>query len=435
MEDRPSGIGPLRVGVAGLGVVGGGVLKLLQANAELISRRANRPVIVTAVAARDRGRDRGVSLEGMGWEDNAVDLARRSDVDVIVELIGGSNGPSLALAKAAFAHGKSLVTGNKAMLAHHGMELAQLAETAGVGLKFEAAVGGGIPVVKGMREGLAANSIEHVYGILNGTCNYILSTMEQEGTAFDVVLAEAQRLGYAEADPSFDIDGVDAAHKLSILATLAFGTQGDFPGVALEGIRQVSPVDIDYARALGYRIRLIGYASLEGGALYQRVSPALVPTSHPLAHVHSSLNAIVAQGNFVGQLLMQGRGAGEGPTASAVVADLIDLARGEFGPAFAIPTAALSIADRADPDAHVGRYYIRLTVADRPGVLAEITAVLRDQAVSVETVLQRAGAPRGAYLVLTTHETSRRAISRSLAAFEALDSVIDRPALMTIMDV
>lgn len=426
---------PLRVGVAGLGVVGGGVLKLLETNAALITRRANRPVIVTAVSARDRSRDRGLALASLGWEDNAVDLAHRDDVDVIVELIGGSDGPALALARAAFAHGKSLVTANKAMLAHHGLSLAEQAEKAGVGLKFEAAVGGGIPIVKAMREGLAGNRIEHVYGILNGTCNYILSTMEQQGAPFDAVLADAQRLGFAEADPSFDIDGIDAAHKLSILATLAFGTAGDFAGVAVEGIRQVSPVDIDYARALGYRIRLIGYAALEADGLYQRVAPTLVPTSHPLAHVHAALNGIVAEGNCVGQLLMQGRGAGEGPTASAVVADLIDLARGEFGPAYAIPAAALAAAGRADPDDHEGRYYLRLTVVDRPGVLAEITAILRDQAVSVETVIQRGGAPEGVYFVMTTHETTRRAIGQSLAAFAALDSVIAPPALMSIMDV
>lgn len=426
---------PLRVGLAGLGTVGAGLVKLLAENEELVRRRANRPIVITAVSARDRTRDRGIDLSGFGWEDNAVDLAARDDVDTVVELIGGSNGPALALARAALSSGKGFVTANKAMLAHHGLELAALAEQHNTPLKFEAAVAGGIPVIKGMRDGLSGNRVQAVYGILNGTCNFILTAMERDGKPFADVLKEAQALGYAEADPTFDIDGIDAAHKLSILSSLAFGTKIDFAGVSTCGIRSVAPADIDYASALGYRIRLIGMARQEDGGLFQRVHPCLVPVNHPLAHVTDSLNAVVAEGNYVGRLLFQGRGAGEGPTASAVAADLVDVARGEFGPAFSMPAASLADTPAADPASHVGRYYIRLTVVDRPGVLAELTAILRDLSVSVESLIQRGGAPDGAvYFVLTTHAGPQQAVTDALARIGALDSVTSAPVMMHILD-
>jgi homoserine dehydrogenase len=427
---------PLRVGLAGLGTVGAGVITLLERNADLVARRANRSIVVTAVSARDRSRNRGVDLSRRAWEDNAPDLAAREDVDVVVELIGGSDGPALATARSAFKAGKGFVTANKAMLAHHGRDLAAQAEAAGVALKFEAAVGGGIPVIKGMREGLAANTIEGVYGILNGTCNFILTVMERDGTAFGQVLADAQALGYAEADPSFDIDGIDAAHKLSILAALAYGARPAFEAIHVEGIRAITPVDIDYARTLGYRIKLIGQARLEGDALFQRVGPALVPLAHPLAAVNDSLNAVVAEGDFVGRMLFQGRGAGAGPTASAVVADLIDVARGEWGPAFAMPASALSRFAVADTAAHVGRFYVRLTVEDRPGVLAAITAILRDVAVSVESVIQRGqdAATGGVYFVLTTHRTTQGAVTQAAEQLAALPSVLSAPTVLAIME-
>jgi homoserine dehydrogenase len=333
---------PLRIALAGLGTVGAGVVKLLDTNRALIERRAGRPVEVVAVSARDKARDRGVELSRFEWVDDAATLSGRDDVDVVVELIGGSDGPALTLARNTLGAGKALVTANKAMIAHHGLELANLAEASGAALKYEAAVGGGIPVIKGLREGAAANEIARVYGILNGTCNYILTAMEEAGRDFADVLAEAQALGYAEADPSFDIDGVDAAHKLSILASLAFGTRLDFEAVAISGIRHVIAADITEASALGFRVRLVGLAEATADGLFQRVHACLVPLSHPMAHVTGSLNAVVAEGNFVGRLVFEGRGAGEGPTASAVVADLIDIARGEFGPAFAMPVASLA---------------------------------------------------------------------------------------------
>ena len=329
---------PLRVGLAGLGTVGAGVVKLLDANAALIERRADRRIEVVAVSARDRSRARGIDLGRFEWVDDATRLSARGDVDAVVELIGGADGLALTLARATLGHGKPFVTANKALLAHHGLELAALAESQAAPLKYEAAVAGGIPVIKALREGAAANEIARIYGILNGTCNYILSRMEAEALPFAAVLADAQAQGIAEADPSFDIDGIDAAHKLSILAALAFGSRIDFAAVAVAGIRAIEPADIEHAATLGYRIKLIGLASATAadvtgpGSLFQRVHPCLVPHAHPLAHVDGALNAVVAEGNFVGRLLFQGRGAGAGPTASAVVADLIDVARGEVGP-------------------------------------------------------------------------------------------------------
>lgn len=425
----------LRIGIAGLGTVGAGVIKLLQANAAHIAARANRPIVVTAVSARDRHRERGIDLGGFAWVDNAPDLAARDDVDAVVELIGGSDGPALALARATLGAGKSFVTANKAMIAHHAMELAERAESMNAALKFEAAVAGGIPVIKGMREGLAANAISQVAGILNGTSNYILSVMEREGAPFARVLADAQALGYAEADPTFDVDGIDAAHKLSILASLAFGARPQFEAVTTVGIREILAADIDYARVLGYRIKLVGAARLVEGKLLQRVHPCLVPLAHPLAHVMDSTNAVLAEGNFVGRVLFEGRGAGEGPTASAVAADLIDIARGEFGPPLAMPVSALTPLEPADPLSHSERVYIRLTVADRPGVLAEVTAILRDFAVSVESVIQRGAAPEGGvYFVLTTHQTPLKATHSALSQIRGLGSMLGQPLMMPILE-
>lgn len=426
---------PLRVALAGLGTVGGGVIKLLEANRALITRRASRPIDIVAVSARDRHRDRGVDISGLAWSDDPVALASRDDVDVVVELIGGSDGPALALARASIAAGKAFVTANKAMIAHHGVELAQAAETANVALKYEAAVAGGIPVIKGLREGAAANEITHVYGILNGTCNYILTTMESEGRDFEDVLADAQALGYAESDPSFDIDGIDAAHKLSILATLSFGTRLDFDAVNITGIRDVLAGDIAQARALGFRVRLVGLAASGAEGLFQRVHPCLVPASHPLAHVAGSMNAVVAEGNFVGRLFFEGRGAGEGPTASAVVADLIDIARGEYGPAFAMPVASLAHPGTADPGKRIGRAYLRFTVADRTGVLAELTAAMRDAGVSIESMIQRGEAPGGGVLVvMTTHEGPESAVAAALSALSGSPSLVGAPMMMPILD-
>lgn len=425
---------PLRIGLAGLGTVGAGVVKLLETNAGLISRRAGRPIVVSAVSARDRHRERGVDLSRFAWVDDTTAMAARSDVDVVVELVGGADGPALTLARATLGAGKPFVTANKAMIAHHGLLLAELAEAAGTPLKFEAAVAGGIPVIKGLREGAAANELSRVSGILNGTCNYILTRMEKEGLEFADVLSDAQRLGYAEADPSFDIDGVDAAHKLSILAAIAFGSRPDFHAVETCGIRDIRLADIRQAAALGYKVRLVGHAEVIGDRITQRVHPTLVPLAHPLAAVEGPLNAVVAEGNFVGRLLFMGRGAGEGPTASAVAADLIDIARGESSPAFAMQASALMGLSPAGAEARHGRAFIRLAVQDRPGVLADITAALRDAGVSIESLIQPASAPDGtALVVMLTHDSSEQAVAHALDAMAALPASIGAPLFMPIL--
>lgn len=434
---------PLRIALAGLGTVGGGVIRLIEANAELIARRAGRPIVITAVSARNRSKNRGFDLGNYHWEDDMVILGEREDVDVVVELVGGADGPALALARTTFEAGKALVTANKAMIAHHGIELATRAEAAKCAFKFEAAVAGGIPVIKGLREGAAANAIARVYGILNGTCNYILSTMEDTGRDFADVLAEAQAKGYAESDPTFDIDGIDAAHKLSILSSIAFGTAVDFAGVTATGIRRILAADIAQADALGYYIRLIGMADTEidpdgNRRLFQRVHPHLVHRDHPLAHVDGATNAVVAEGNFVGRLLFQGAGAGDGPTASAVVADLIDIARGDIGAPFSIPVAELDRAAPASSDQRIGKAYLRFSVTDRPGVLAEITAAMRDAGVSIASMIQKGRtAPGGTEPVLVaivTHEGPESAIAETLRLLEGSPSLVEPPLVMHLLD-
>lgn len=426
---------PLRIALAGLGTVGAGVVKLLDENRDLIARRAGRPIEIVVVSARDRSRDRGIDLSRFEWVDDTSSLAERDDVDVIVELIGGSDGPAVALVRSAIASGKGVVTANKAMMAHHGLELAAAAEKAGTPLKYEAAVAGGIPIIKAIREGAAANRIDRVYGILNGTCNYILTEMEEKGAAFDDVLAEAQRLGYAEADPTFDIDGIDAAHKLAILASLAFGSEIDFASVRTTGIRAVAATDIAHAAELGFRVRLVGLAEVVGDRIHQRVHPCLVPLANPLAKVTGSLNAVVAEGNFVGRLFFEGRGAGEGPTASAVVADLIDIARGEAGPAFAMLSHHLQPIGAGEEADRRGRYYLRLSVADETGVLAELAAMLRDAGVSIDSLIQRGQADAGGvFIAIVSHETNESAVLKAIEAMRASPSVLGEPMLMHILD-
>ena len=431
---------PLRIALAGLGTVGAAVIRLIETNAPLITARAGRPLEVVAVSARSRSRERGVDLARFAWVDDMASLPTREDVDVVVELVGGEDGPALALARSAIAAGKGVVTANKAMIAHHGLELAEAAEAAGVPLKFEAAVAGGIPVIKGLREGTAANEIERVYGVLNGTSNYILSTMEATGADFGDTLAEAQRLGYAEADPTFDIEGTDAAHKLSILAAIAFGARLDFAQVECEGIARVRAADIAQADRLGYVVRLVGLAECErdrDGAprLLQRVTPCLVPKGHPLAHVTGPTNAVVAEGNFSGRLLFQGAGAGGGPTASAVVADLIDIARGEAGAPFSVPVANLVPMLPAEGGDRTGRTYLRFTVADRPGVLAEMTAAMRDAGVSIESLIQEGRPEEGGEVLvaMVAHEGPERNIRKALALLAGSPSFTDRPLAMQIL--
>ena len=426
----------LRVALAGLGTVGAGVVKLLDVNREIVERRAGRRIEIVAVSARDRSRDRGIDLSRFAWCDDAAELASRDDVDVVVELIGGADGPALTLARRTIAAGRHFVTANKAMIAHHGIGLAGDAETAGVALKYEAAVAGGIPVIKGLREGAAANAIGRVYGILNGTCNYILTTMEAEGRDFAEVLGEAQRLGYAEADPTFDIEGVDAAHKATIMCSIAFGIPVQFEKAYVEGITQLGAADIKYAEQLGYRIKLLGITKRTSKGIELRVHPSLVPTRRLIANVEGAMNAVMVQGDAVGTTLYYGKGAGSEPTASAVIADLVDITRLHTAdPLNRVPH--LAFQPNAMSDLHVlpmsevvTSYYLRLRVADEAGVLAKVTGILAALGISIDAILQREAdevAGEGATqtdLIILTHDCAESEMNAALAQMQALPTVL-----------
>jgi homoserine dehydrogenase len=423
----------LRIGIAGLGTVGGGTLRLLQGNAELLARRTGHRLVVTAVSARDPSRQRDLDLAGLRWHEDARALVEDPEVDLVCELIGGSDGVALDLARGCLSRGRPVVTANKAMLAHHGAELARLAERTGAALGWEAAVAGGIPIIKSLRQGLAANRILRVSGILNGTCNFILTTMRETGREFADVLAEAQALGYAEADPAFDVDGIDAAHKLTLLAAVAFGGKPRFDAVHIEGIRHVSAMDIAFAGQLGYRIKLLGVARMTEAGLEQRVHPCMVPAEAPIAQVEGVLNGVVVEGDHVGAVVHEGRGAGAGPTASAVVADIIDIARGLRLPTFGVPADELAEHAVAPMAAHRGCYYIRLMVVDQPGVLADISAVLRDHNASIESLIQRGRNPGQAVpIVLTSHDALEADMRGALERIGALPSVLEPPRMIRI---
>ena len=425
----------VKIGVAGLGTVGAGTVKLLSEHRDNLTDRSGSPMIVTAVSARDRTRDRGFSTEGITWYEDARDLATDKNVDVVVETIGGSDGIAYDVCKAALENGKHVVTANKALIALHGVELARIADANNVTIAYEAAVAGGIPVIKALREGLAGNVISRVTGILNGTCNYILTTMREQGRDFADVLAEAQKLGYAEADPTFDVDGIDAAHKLAILTSLAFGVEVDFDAIAVEGIRSVSALDIQLAEELGYRIKLLAIAKQTSEGIEQRVSPVLVDRSSQISKVEGVFNAVVLEGDYVGPVVLQGRGAGERPTASAVVADLVDIAAGRNAPVFGVPADRLKKNVRASLEKHVGPYYLRLMVWDRPGVMAEVTATLAKHGVSMASMIQhgRAETEGGVVpVVFVTHETSEAAMSGALSDISAFESNSQPPVLMRI---
>jgi homoserine dehydrogenase len=424
---------PLKLAIAGLGTVGVGTLELLAKQDGLLTERCGRPLRVTAVSARDRARDRGVDLSSFQWFDDAAEMAAKADADVVVELIGGSDGKAKEATEAAIAAGRHVVTANKALIALHGTALAGAAEDAGVTLAYEAAVAGAIPIIRAMREGLSGNRISRLHGILNGTCNYILTTMRETGRGFDDVLAEAQELGFAEADPSFDIDGIDTAHKLAILASLAFGAKVDFDGVHVEGIRHITAEDIVHAEELGYRIKLLGTAEVTDEGLQQRVHPAMVPHGAPIASVEGVLNAVESESDFAGTTMLEGRGAGAGPTASAVVGDIVDIACERRTPTFGVPVSRLSEIASAPMERHVGPYYVRLMVYDKPGVFADVAAILRDHEISMEAVIQRArSATEAVPVVLTTHETRESSMMGAVDAIALLDAVHERPCVIRI---
>ncbi len=431
----------LRIGVAGLGTVGASVLRILRDKAEMLTRQCGNQVTVTAVSARDRTRDRGVDLDGIEWFDDPIELAKSANIDVFVELIGGDEGAARSAVEAALRAGRHVVTANKALLAKHGVALAKIAEDKGVLLNFEAAVAGGIPVIKAMRESLTGNTVSRVYGIMNGTCNYILTRMWEEGISFEDCLADAQRLGYAEADPTFDIEGNDTAHKLALLTSLAFGTQIAADDIYLEGISNISLADIRAADELGYRIKLLGVAQKTDTGIEQRVHPTMVPTSSVIAQVHGVTNAVAIETDLLGELLLSGPGAGGNATASAVIGDLADIAKSrpgfQHGPVFGTPAKALQPYKRAKMRKHAGGYFIRLTVYDRIGAFAGIAKRMAENDISLESIVQRplmdSDVSDGIKtVILVTHETTESAVKKALEAILKDDHLVNKPQMIRI---
>ncbi len=429
------GNGALRLGIAGLGTVGTGVLRLAAGHRAALAARVGGEIAVSAVSARSRGRDRGVDLSAIAWEDDPTRLAERDDVDCVVEVIGGSDGPAKALVERAIARGKHVVTANKALIAHHGQALAEAAEAAGVALFCEAAVAGGIPVLKALAEGLAANRLTRIVGVLNGTCNYILSEMAASGRPYPEVLEEAQRLGYAEADPSFDVDGIDAAQKLAILAATAFGTRVDLGGVVTEGIARITGADLATAADLGFAIRLIGLAQLHEDGLEQWVRPCMVPRQTLIGSLPGATNAVLAEGDFVGACAFTGQGAGERPTASAVMADVLDIARGSRRPLFGQPAAGLAAAPRLAESAERSPYYLRVMLEDRPGALAALAGVLGECGLSIHRMRQYGQGGAAVPVVLVTHDARREAIDAACARIARLEVSAAPPVAIVIEDV
>ncbi|MDR3497492.1 MAG: homoserine dehydrogenase [Ancalomicrobiaceae bacterium] len=434
----------LRLGVAGLGTVGASVVKLLARHADDLAIRCGRPIVLRAVCARDRTKDRGFSLAHVNWFQDPVKLAMSPDIDVFVELIGGASGAAEASVRAALDAGKHVVTANKALLARHGVELAALAEKRGISLNFEAAVAGGIPIIKTLREALAGNQVSRVYGILNGTCNYILTRMEREKLSFETCLKDAQALGYAETDPTFDIGGFDTAHKLALLTALAFGSQIDIDSIEIDGISRITLADIEAADELGYRIKLLGIAEMGPNGIEQRVHPTMVPKSSAIARIDGVLNAVAVDADYVGELILVGPGAGGNATASSVVSDIADVARGTaLTNMMGRPAGNMQPYRRNATERLQSGYYVRLSVYDRPGALAAIVARLAERDISIESIVQRSRAPRadapGMHardvpqpVILISYETSERAMSEALDQIRADGHVSEPPQFLRI---
>ena len=420
-----------RIGIAGLGTVGAGLLTFLGERPGFSP--TGDQAVVTGVSARSRSRPRPFDISNLPWFDDPVELAKSPDNDVFVELIGGSDGPAKAAVEAALNAGKPVVTANKALLAEHGAELARLAETRGVPLLFEAAVMGGVPAVKIMREAMVGDDIRSVAGILNGTCNYILTEMEATGRAFADVLADAQRLGYAEADPTMDVGGFDAAHKITLLAALAFGCAPNFAAAEIEGIDQIDLMDIRLAKDLGYRVKLVASAERSEDGVLVRVHPSLAPMAHPLAQAGGALNALFIEGQRIGRIYVQGPGAGAGPTAAAVAADIADVMTRAVRPVFQKPASELKPFTPVDPSRSMGRAYLRFMVKDEPGVIAAVSETLAEAGVSIESFLQKpVENADGVPIVLTTHAVAESVLMAAIERIANLSSVLDRPRLLRI---
>lgn len=429
----------LKVGIAGLGTVGASLVRIIQTRANELAVTCGRPIEIAAVTARDRTRDRGIDISAVTWFDSAEELAANAEIDVFVELMGGAEGAAADSVRAALRRGLHVVTANKALLAASGVELARIAEENGALLNFEAAVAGGIPVIKALRESLTGNTISRVYGIMNGTCNYILTRMEKEGLSFADCLKEAQRLGYAEADPAFDIEGNDTAHKLAILTTLAFGTQIAPDEIYLEGITNISIDDIHAAADLGYRIKLLGVAQRTETGIEQRVHPTMVPRDSVIAQVDGVTNAVAIESDILGELLMVGPGAGGNATASSVLGDIADIAKSRPGaqqvPVLGTPAASLAPYKRAQMQSHEGGYFIRLTVADRTGVFASIAARMAENAISLESIVQRSKPDSSAMsktIILVTHATMENSVRKAVDAIKAESYLVGEPQVIRI---
>jgi homoserine dehydrogenase len=425
---------PLRLGIAGLGTVGIGVVKIVQRHADLIAARTGREVVITAVCARDKTRNRAADLSAYAWESDPVVLARRADVDLFIEVMGGSEGPARQATEAAIAAGKDVVTANKALLAHHGQALAEAAEKAGCVIRFEAAVAGGIPVIKALTEGLAGNSIRRVMGVMNGTCNYILTRMEDTGLPYAQVFEEARQLGYLEADPNLDVGGIDAAHKLSLLAAIAFGTRVSFDAVEMEGIGAISIDDIRHAADMEYRIKLLGVAQMTGRGLEQRMTPCLVPMESPLGQLQGGTNMVVLEGDSVGQIVLRGPGAGEGPTASAVMGDVMDIARGLRLATFGQPATGLAVPVAASVSTPAA-WYLRMTLVDKPGALAKIATALGEAGISIDRMRQYAHQEGSARVLIVTHKATRDDVTDAVSRFGTTGVVLGEPVALRIEDV
>lgn len=422
---------PLRLGIAGLGTVGIGVVKIIRRQAALLEARTGRRIEITAVSARDASKDRGVSLKDYAWETDPVALAKRDDVDVFVELMGGHEGAAKDAIEAALASGKDVVTANKALLAIHGQALAEQAEGAGRIIRYEAAVAGGIPVIKSLTEGLAGNEVTRVMGVMNGTCNYILTRMEATGQGYNVLFDECARLGYLEADPNLDVGGIDAGHKLAILASIAFGTKPAFDDVQLEGIQRIELEDIRAAADMGYRIKLLGVAQRSARGLEQRMTPCLVPANSPLGQLEGGTNMVVIEADAVEQVVLRGPGAGEGPTASAVMGDVCDLARGLRIPTFGQPAETLQEA----PAAQTGLpapFYLRMSLLDKPGALAKVAAILGEAGISIDRMRQYGHEEPTAPVLIVTHKCTRATLDEALHALESTDVVDGSPVALRI---
>ena len=435
-------IAPLNVGIAGLGTVGADVVRLIETQGRALAERSGRPVRVVAVTARSKAKKRGLDLRGIAWAKSPQALAEDPNIDCFVELMGGAGDPALSAIETALKAGKSVVTANKALIAKHGLRLAAAAEKHGGALNFEAAVGAAIPVIKTLREGLAGTSVNRVYGILNGTCNYILTRMEQEGLSFEECLKDAQRLGYAEANPSFDVDGHDTAQKLAILASLAFGTKVAESAVYVEGISSITPEDLKAASELGYRVKLLGVAVRTAKGIEQRVHPTMVPKSSSIAQVMGVTNAVAIDGEGIPPITLVGPGAGGDATASAVVADIADVARGIRANPFGRPIAQLRDTTKAPMERHEGGYYIRLMARDLAGTAATIATRLAEQKISLESIVQRhpdgvdvngaAKKPSPVPVILITYATSEDAVHRALAAVQRDKVISGRPQVIRI---